>query len=141
MRTKYNRIEQLTVNPRGSIGSFSVLPSVFVIKLSRHSAQKSSLSNQLEPLLPYYTAGNAQLLPILLLLLLGQPILGLRDFKLAVALEVDKADSEVGSSQVEGEVFADFLAGRPLLDQPRAGLAFAKANVRQRRMWELLRQL
>jgi hypothetical protein len=62
-------------------------------------------------------ARNAQLLPILLLLLLGQPVLGLRDLKLAVALQVDKADPEIGSSQVEGEIFADFLAGWPLLDQ------------------------
>jgi hypothetical protein len=53
-------------------------------------------------------------LPVVLLLLLGETVLCLRDLELPVALESDEADSEVGSTEIEGEVLADFLAGRPL---------------------------
>jgi hypothetical protein len=35
--------ERLTVKPRGKISSSAVLPRVSLMKLSKHSAQKSSL--------------------------------------------------------------------------------------------------
>jgi hypothetical protein len=54
------------------------------------------------------------LLPVVLLLLLGETVLCLRDLELPVALEGDEADSEIGSAEIEGEVIADFFAGRPL---------------------------
>lgn len=58
--------------------------------------------------------GSSQILAFLLLLLLGETVLGLRDLKLAVALERDEADTEVGASKVDGEVLALLLSGRPL---------------------------
>lgn len=56
----------------------------------------------------------SQLLPLFLLLLLGQPVLGLRDLELAVALEFDKADTEIGSSEIKGEILADLVTCGPL---------------------------
>jgi len=47
------------------------------MKLSKHSAQKSSLPSVLA------IEGDVQFLPILLLLLLGQSVLGLGDFEFA----------------------------------------------------------
>ena len=110
----------LTVKPRGSRPSASVLPRLSRIKLSRHSAQKSRLVVSLLALGnpprsgPYSWLGGVvhiQLLAILLLLLLGQAVLGLSHLKLAVAEQGDEADAQVGAAQVESEVLADFLAG------------------------------
>jgi hypothetical protein len=54
---------------------------------------------------------DSQGLAIFLLLLLCQTVLGLSHLELAVTKEGDEADTQVGASQVEGKVFANFLAG------------------------------
>lgn len=97
------RQQELTVNPRGKGGSFSVLPKVVVMKLSRHSAQKSSLYYQLtcRRLLAGGELNNdIQFLPIFLFLLFCQSVFGLGDLKLAMTLKIYETDSEIGSSQV-----------------------------------------
>ena len=63
-----------------------------------------------------------QALAVGLLLLLRELVLGLRDREFALALEVDQADAQVGAAEIDGEVLADLLAGRPaedLRDQSR----------------------
>lgn len=55
-----------------------------------------------------------QLLAIVLLLLLGETVLCLRDLKLAASVEGDEADTQVGASEVDGEVLALLGAGGPL---------------------------
>jgi hypothetical protein len=40
-----------------------------------------------------------------LFLLLGQSVLGLGDFEFPFTLESDETDSEVGTAQIDGEVF------------------------------------
>lgn len=74
------------------------------MKLSKHSAQKSSLSVssiRAIVLAAIQWGIYAQGLSVLLLLLLGQAVLGLRDLKLAVAEQSDEADTQVGAAQVE----------------------------------------
>jgi hypothetical protein len=56
---------------------------------------------------------GSQLLAVLLLLLLGEAVLGLRDLKLALALEGDEADAEVGATEIDGEELARLLPSRP----------------------------
>ena len=57
-----------------------------------------------------------QALAVGLLLLVRELVLGLRDREFALALEVDQADAQVGAAEVDGEVLADLLAGRPAED-------------------------
>jgi hypothetical protein len=57
---------------------------------------------------------DEQLDTILLLLLLSQTVLGLGDLELAVSLESDKANTKIGSSEVESDEVANLLAGRVL---------------------------
>jgi hypothetical protein len=74
------------------------------MKLSKHSAQKSSLSVssiRAIVLAAIQWGVYAQGLSVLLLLLLGQAVLGLRDLKLAVAEQSDEADTQVCAAQVE----------------------------------------
>jgi hypothetical protein len=94
----------LTVKPRGKISSSGPRPRVSLMKLSRHSAQKSRLESALSHV------GYVQLLTILLLLLLSQSVLGLGDFEFAFTEQSDKTDSKIGSSEIEGEVLANFCS-------------------------------
>lgn len=81
--------------------------------------------------------GDSQLLAVLLLLLLGQTVLRLRNLELSVPVQRDEADSQVGSSQVEGEVLADLFASGPLFAQQLSLSMRTSSSLRQKRKWEL----
>lgn len=99
------------------------------MKLSRHSAQKSSLRSAL------HVGCGLQLLAVLLLLLLGQSVLGLSDFEFAFTEQSDETDSEIGSSEVESEILADFGALGVL---GSAHVSFRVcSSLHQRRKWGL----
>jgi hypothetical protein len=80
------------------------------------TSTKNKYRSALSPLHPTSTPRpkrdanrHSQLLPILLLLLLGQSILGLSDLKLALSLQSDETHSEVGTTEIDSEVFSLFL--------------------------------
>ena len=89
---------KLTVKPKGNISSSADRPIVSLMKLSKHSAQKSSLSVRIG--LQANRNKHIQLLSILLLLLLGETVLGLSDFEFTLTQESDETDSEIGSSEI-----------------------------------------
>jgi hypothetical protein len=95
---------ELTVKPRGKISSSGPRTRVSLMKLSRHSAQKSRLESALSHV------GYLQLLTVLLLLLLSQSVLGLGDFEFAFTEQSNETNSEIGSSKIEGEVLANFCS-------------------------------
>lgn len=78
------------------------------MKCWRHSAQKSNLASAPPIKL------NPQFLAVLLLLVLGETVLGLHDLELSTAAEGDEADTQVGASKVDGEVLAGLLTRGPL---------------------------
>lgn len=94
------------------------------MKLSKQEAQKSNLcisrapssrpNRSLESWKKQERKGHIQFLTILVLLLLRQSVLGLRNLELPMSLERNETDSEIGSSQIESKVLPYFLAGRPL---------------------------
>lgn len=53
---------------------------------------------------------SLQLLTITLLLLFSQPILCLGDLEFTMSLQGDQAHSEVGTTEIDGEVFTLFLS-------------------------------
>lgn len=57
---------------------------------------------------------NAQRRAVLLLLLVRQTVLGLGELELAVALEGDEADAEIGPAEVERDEVARLGAARVL---------------------------
>lgn len=52
----------------------------------------------------------SQLLALVLLLLFSETVLGLSDLELALSVESDETDAKVGSSEIDGEILALFLA-------------------------------
>jgi len=81
------------------------------MKLSRHSAQKSSLIIRFAAqLISMYS----QLLSVVLLLLLGKTVLSLGDFELALSHQGDETDTQVGSSEIQGEELSLLLSSGPL---------------------------
>jgi len=104
---------KLTVKPSGSFSSSSVRPKLSRMKLSKHSAQKSSL--RWVSVLDSTRGGNSQLLSIVLLLFLGETVLSLSNLKLAFSHQCDETDTQVGSSEIEREVFSLLLSSGPLL--------------------------
>lgn len=88
----------------------------------KHSAQKSNLHRSRDQ--PHISPSpathlaqspqdvDAQLLPLVLLLLLGQPVLGLGDLEPPLSVQGDQTDPQVGTTEVDGEVFTGlFTAG------------------------------
>ncbi len=96
-----------------------------MIKLPRHCAQKSNLHAGLvsRAASPSLVTLYAQLVAVLLLLLLGQAVLGRGDLEFALAHERDETDTQVSTSEVEREELARLLAGGVLGAGRRRALA------------------
>jgi hypothetical protein len=119
----------LTVKPKGNSSSFSVLPKLSVMNDPKHSAQKSNLHRtrdrpHISPPPATHLAQSlqdvySQLLPLVLLLLLGQPILGLGDLEPPLSVQSDQTDPQVGTTEVDGEVFTGLFAAGVAKDEGR----------------------
>lgn len=91
--------------PEGEVVGVAVAAEVVVDKAVE------ALGAEVEPgVREVASRSSSQLLALLLLLLLGETVLCLRDLELALAVEGDEADAEVGASEVDGEVLALLLA-------------------------------
>ena len=99
------------------------------MKDPRHSAQKSNLHRaqdqpHISPPPATHLAQSpqdvdAQLLPLVLLLLLGQPVLGLGHLEPPLSVQGDQTDPQVGTTEVDGEVFTGLFAARVAKDEGR----------------------
>lgn len=77
--------------------------------MCRQSAQKSKLASVTQ-----VCQVNLQSLAVVLLLVLGELVLGLGDLELALTLEGDQAHTKVGASKVDGEELALLVTSGPL---------------------------